>query len=157
MTIDNVRINMPGFTVDITRGVDGKGLRICNSGKGDSVHTLTLDEHEALWELMGASKVGDALAKATMEVERLRTDLATAEAKLAVTETKLSMVRGTLRIFRDFVNANAKVWQMGAGVCHHPMWGMVCEALGSVNSMRTTPIEWQFIYAENRRTLGEIE
>jgi hypothetical protein len=157
MTDRRLRLNIPGFTVDFDRESDGKGLRLSVSGKGDSVRALTMHEHEMLWQLLGADKVSDALAKSTLEIERLRTKLSVTETQLAATETKLSMVRGTLRIFREFINANAKVWNMGANVCHHPMWGMVCEALGPVNSMKSNSIEWQFIYAENRRTLGEIE
>jgi hypothetical protein len=157
MTSQRLRINIPGFTVDLDRESDGKGLRLSASGAGDSVRALTMHEHEMLWKLLGADKVSDELAQLKLNYVEAKLEIAKLKTAADIAETKLSVVRGTLRIFREFINANAKVWVMGAGVCHHPMWAMVCEALGPQNGQKITTEEWQFIYAENRRTLGEIE
>lgn len=53
-----------------------------------------------------------------------------------------------LRIFRQFVCANATQWRMGAGIHHHPMWAMVAEEI-QTEEQNQGP-DWAFIQPENR-------
>jgi hypothetical protein len=56
-----------------------------------------------------------------------------------------------LRLFREFVDLNAKQWAIGAGSHHHPMWALICKALGDDNRTKTNGAEWRFI-----QPLGQV-
>lgn len=52
-------------------------------------------------------------------------------------------LKTTLRLFREFVNANAIKWRIGANQ-HHPIWARVAEALGDENDRKMTEKEYKF-------------
>lgn len=64
------------------------------------------------------------------------------------------MTHETLKLFRAFVLQNVTSWN-GGGTHHHPMWGMVAEALGDAPDVKSGP-EYHFIQPDNREPLDSL-
>lgn len=57
-------------------------------------------------------------------------------------------LKDTLRLFREFVLANATQWKAGASH-HHPMWQRVAETLGDDNDSKMTSEEYRFVTGDH--------
>lgn len=60
-----------------------------------------------------------------------------------------------LHLFQEFCVANATQWKLGAGDHHHPIWGMVSEAINHRVPI-TEGVSWAFIQPTNRLSLEEL-
>jgi len=67
--------------------------------------------------------------------------------------TEAEQLRNGLKLFREFVLLNAKVWESGAGDHSHPVWAHVAELVGET-SLLPDPATSAFIQPDNRKPLG---